>query len=107
MIDLTRRLSPHFTLGELLRSETAERIPARPRGGDGEEAVGIHCSGTAMRRWASGRSGTAGARRGERFGKERRRPRLGYGGARVGGGHVVPSTVAPRSTKDGPLTVLH
>src|SRR4051794_34841765 len=27
MIDLTRRLSPHFTLGELLRSETAERIP--------------------------------------------------------------------------------
>jgi len=28
MIDLTRSLSPHFTLGELLRSETAERIPA-------------------------------------------------------------------------------
>lgn len=28
MIDLTRRLSPHFTLGELLRSQTAERIPA-------------------------------------------------------------------------------
>ena len=28
MIDPTRRLSPHFTLGELLRSETAERIPA-------------------------------------------------------------------------------
>jgi hypothetical protein len=28
MIDLTRRLSPHFTLGELLHSETAERIPA-------------------------------------------------------------------------------
>ena len=27
MIDLDRRLSPHFTLGELLRSETAERIP--------------------------------------------------------------------------------
>jgi hypothetical protein len=28
MIDPTRRLSPHFTLGELLHSETAERIPA-------------------------------------------------------------------------------
>jgi hypothetical protein len=27
MIDLTRRLSPHFTLGDLLRSDTAERIP--------------------------------------------------------------------------------
>lgn len=27
MIDLTRRLSPHFTLGELLRSQTAERVP--------------------------------------------------------------------------------
>ena len=28
MIDLTRRLSPHFTLGELVRSQTAERVPA-------------------------------------------------------------------------------
>jgi hypothetical protein len=28
MIDPTRRLTQHFTLGELLRSETAERIPA-------------------------------------------------------------------------------
>jgi hypothetical protein len=28
MIDPTRRLSPHFTLGEMLHSETAERIPA-------------------------------------------------------------------------------
>ena len=27
MVDLSKRLSPHFTLGEFLRSETAERHP--------------------------------------------------------------------------------